>query len=76
MANATGNCSVSTNLFFFISTGGQRCVRLLDRIGETGNKMDFSHTWESLDPSLKYVQNPKFGVPPAKKNEVSYFSRL
>lgn len=30
--------------------------------------MDFSHTWKSVEPSLKYTENPKFGVPPEKPN--------
>lgn len=28
-------------------------------------------TWESSQPSLKYVHNPEYGVPPPKQNEVS-----
>lgn len=36
-------------------------------------KMDFSHTWKFVEPSLKYTENPKFGVPPEKPNLVSFF---
>ena len=31
---------------------------------------DFRYTWEAVEPSLKSIQNPRYGDPPKKQNEV------
>jgi hypothetical protein len=31
---------------------------------------DYGHTWKPVEPSLKHIQNPRFGEPPLKQNEV------